>query len=170
LIFKNGRPQDGQSREARDPYNLLPFYARFHSPAPKEFLQFADKTGVIILEEVSGMTAVLNTTLSALDAYGKKLDVTANNIANVNTDGFKKSRATFQEADSSGVVVSISKVNTPGSPIPSEDGTGKSRESSNVDLAEEIVNLQTTKHGYQANLKTLKAEDEMLGSLFDILG
>jgi flagellar hook protein FlgE len=38
-----------------------------------------------------------------------------------------------------------------------------------VDLAEEIVGLQTTKHAYQANLKTLKAEDEMLGSLFDIL-
>jgi flagellar hook protein FlgE len=116
------------------------------------------------------MTAALNTALSALDAYGKKLDVTANNIANLNTDGFKKSRAILEEADSSGVVVSISKVNTPGAPVPSEDGTGKLRESSNVDLAEEIVNLQTTKHGYQANLKTLKAEDEMLGSLFDILG
>ena len=116
------------------------------------------------------MTAILNTALSALDAYGKKLDVTANNIANVNTDSFKKSQATFQEGDPSGVVVSISRVNTPGAPIPSEDGTGKPRESSNVDLAEEIVNLKTAKHGFQANLKTLKAEDEMLGSLFDIFG
>jgi len=116
------------------------------------------------------MTAVLNAALSALDAYGKKLDVTANNIANLNTDGFKKSRAIFEEADSSGVIVSISKVNSPGAPIPSEEGTGKIRESSNVDLGEEIVNLKTTKHGYQANLKVVKAEDEMLGSLFDIFG
>jgi flagellar basal-body rod protein FlgC len=116
------------------------------------------------------MSSVLNTAISALDAYGKRLDVTANNIANLNTDGFKKSRAVFEEADPAGVVVSISRVNTPGAPLPSEDGTSKPRESSNVDLAEEIVNLQTTKHGYQANLKTLKAEDEMLGSLFDILG
>jgi len=116
------------------------------------------------------MTAVLNTALSALDAYGKKLDVAANNIANLNSDGFKKSRAIFEEADPSGVIVSISKVNTPGAPIPAEDGAGKPRESSNVDLAEEIVGLKTTKHGYQANLKVVKAEDEMLGSLFDILG
>ena len=116
------------------------------------------------------MSAVLNTALSALDAYGQKLDVTSNNIANLNTDGFKKSRAIFEEADSSGVIVSISKVNNPGTPIPSVDGTGKPRESSNVDLAEEVVNLKTTKRGYQANLKVVKAEDEMLGSLFDILG
>ena len=116
------------------------------------------------------MSLALNSALSALDAYGKKVDVTANNIANVNTDGFKKSRAVMQEADSSGVVVSISKVNTPGAPILSQDGTGEVREFSNVDLAEEIVNLQTAKHDFEANLKTLKAEDEMLGSLFDILG
>jgi flagellar basal body rod protein FlgG len=116
------------------------------------------------------MSLALKAALSALDAYGQKVDVTANNIANLNTDGFKKSRAVLQEADSSGVIVSISKVNTPGAPILSEDGTGEVRESSNVDLAEEIVNLQTAKRGFEANLKTLKAEDEMLGSLFDILG
>jgi flagellar basal body rod protein FlgG len=123
-----------------------------------------------ILRRFPVMSLALNAALSALDAYGKKVDVTANNIANLNTDGFKKSRAVMQEADSSGVVVSISKVNTPGAPIPSEDGTGSVRESSNVDPAEEIVNLQTAKHGFEANLKTLKVENEMLGSLFDILG
>jgi flagellar basal-body rod protein FlgC len=115
------------------------------------------------------MTFALNAALSALGAYEKKLNVTANNIANVNTDGFKKSRAVLQEGDPSGVVVSISRVNTPGSPILPPDGTGETRESSNVDLAEEIVDLHTTKYGFQANLKTLKTEDEMLGSLFDIL-
>jgi len=116
------------------------------------------------------MSLAMKSALSAIDAHGQKIDVTANNIANVNTDGFKKSRAVLEEADSSGVVVSIDKVNTPGAAILSGDGTGEVRESSNVDVAEEIVNLQTAKHGFQANLKTLKAEDEMLGSLFDILG
>ena len=115
------------------------------------------------------MAFALNAALSALGAYEKKLNVTADNIANVNTDGFKKSRAVLQEGNPSGVVVSISRVNTPGSPILPPDGTGEIRESSNVDLAEEIVDLHTTKYGFQANLKTLKTEDEMLGSLFDIL-
>jgi len=116
------------------------------------------------------MSLALNAALSALDAYGRKVDVTANNIANLNTDGFKKSRGLLQEAGSSGVIVSLSKVNTPGAPILSADGTGEVRESSNVDPAEEIVNLLTAKHGFEANLKTLKVEDEMLGSLFDIVG
>jgi flagellar basal-body rod protein FlgC len=115
------------------------------------------------------MNSALNAALSALGAYGKKLDVAANNIANVNTEGFKKSRAILQEADPSGVVVTLRRVNTPGAPIDPLDGAGELRESSNVDLAEEIVGLHTTQHGFQANLKTLKVEDEMLGSLFDIL-
>jgi flagellar basal-body rod protein FlgC len=113
------------------------------------------------------MIPAMDSALSALDAFGKKMDVTANNIANVNTDGFKKSRADLQEADH-GVTVNISRVNTPGAPIPAEDGTGKMKESSNVDVAEEIVNLKTTDNAFQANLKTIQAEGDMLGSLFDI--
>jgi len=115
------------------------------------------------------MAPAINAALSAVGALGKKLDVTANNIANVNTEGFKKSRATLEETDQSGVTVTLSRVNTPGGPIPSEDGTGTMKESSNVDVAEEIVSLKTTEHAFQANLKTIKAEKEMLGALFDIL-
>ncbi len=114
------------------------------------------------------MSPATDSALSALGAFGKKMDVTANNIANVNTEGFKKSRAVLEEANQ-GVLVTISRVNTPGAPIPAEDGTGKMNESSNVDVGEEIVNLKTTKNAFQANLKTIQAEEEMLGSLFDIL-
>lgn len=115
------------------------------------------------------MVPAINSALSALGAFGKKLEVTANNLANVNTEGFKKSRAIFQEANQSGVTVTVSRVDTPGASIPSEDGTEKMNESSNVDVAEEIVNLITTQHGFQANLKAIKADEEMLGSLYDIL-
>jgi len=113
------------------------------------------------------MIPAMDSALSALGAFGKKMEVTANNIANVDTEGFKKSRADLQETDH-GVKVDISRVNTPGAPIPAEDGTGKMNETSNVDVAEEIVNLKTTDNGFQANLKTIQAEGKMLGSLFDI--
>jgi len=115
------------------------------------------------------MTPAMNAALSALDALGKKLGVTANNLANVNTEGFKRSRAVLQEGNPSGVTISISRVDSPGSYLASEDRIGKIGETSNVDLAEEIVNLKTTNYGYLANLKTIEAEDEILGSLFDIL-
>ncbi len=106
--------------------------------------------------------------LSALKAFDKKLDVTSNNIANVNTDGFKKTRAVLEDADP-GVRVTVNGVNTPGDHIPAYEGTEGPKESSNVDLPEEIVNLAIAKTGFQANLKTIQAEEEMLGSLFDIL-
>ncbi len=41
------------------------------------------------------MFSSMDSALSALGAFGKKMDVTANNIANVNTIGFKGSTFTF---------------------------------------------------------------------------
>jgi flagellar basal body rod protein FlgG len=116
------------------------------------------------------MSSIMDIARTALDAFGKKVDVTANNLANVNTEGFKKSRATLQEGEPSGVIVSISKVDAPGPLIPADNGSEEMLESSNVDIAGEVVDLTITQHAYQANLKTLETEDEMLGSLFDSLG
>lgn len=107
--------------------------------------------------------------LSALKALGKKLEVTANNIANMNTNGFKKSRVMFEEASPTGVTVSIIRINTPGSSLPGEERTDETKESSNVAIEEEAVDLVTTKHAYAANLKTIKTEEEILGTFLDIL-
>jgi flagellar basal-body rod protein FlgC len=51
-----------------------------------------------------------------------------------------------------------------------ENGKTVEKETSNVDLAEEIPNLMVTKRAYQANLKTIETQDEMLGSLLDTIG
>jgi flagellar hook protein FlgE len=48
------------------------------------------------------MIQLSGTTLSALRAFGLKFQVTANNIANVNTDGFKKSRADLKDNQKAG--------------------------------------------------------------------
>lgn len=42
-------------------------------------------------------------------------------------------------------------------------------EQSNVDLGEEFVNIILTKIGFQANLKVISAEDEMVGNLLNII-
>ena len=115
------------------------------------------------------MTQAINAALSALGALGVKLSATANNIANVNTDGFKKSRAIFEDTDPYGVTVSVSEVDTPGGPVPSADGTSPMKESSNVDLADEIINLKLTERAFEANIKPIKAEEEMTGKLLDIM-
>ncbi|MGD8410888.1 MAG: flagellar basal body rod C-terminal domain-containing protein [Desulfobacterales bacterium] len=117
------------------------------------------------------MISALNGTVSALRAFITRLGVTADNIANVNTDGFKRKRTTLNEDQNGGVRVEISKDKSPGLRYNViEDGKKVEKETSNVDLTEEIPDLMLTKRTYQANLKTLETHDEMLGSLLDIVG
>lgn len=117
------------------------------------------------------MISGIQSGLSALQAIQKKVDVTANNTANINTDGFKKTQVILREGTPQGVTAEVRRVETPG-PIVYEQGPGGSElvEKSNVELAEEIPNLLLSRRAFQANVKTIQAEDEMLGYLLDIKG
>ena len=109
--------------------------------------------------------------LSALNAFRKKMDVTADNIANVNTDNFKKSRVNMQEGSNGDVQANIQQINTPGYPKEVyQDDALVQVESSNVDLVEEVTEMVVAKAGFSANLKTVSTQDRVLGSLLDILG
>ena len=99
------------------------------------------------------------------------MDVTSNNIANVNTDEFKKSKATLKEGPSGDVQVEINRINTPGHRYQELEGDQMvEKETSNVDLTEEFPQMMVTQHAYGANLKVLQAHDQMLGATLDILG
>ena len=96
--------------------------------------------------------------------------VTANNIANVDTEEFKKSRATMKEGLNGGVEVDVQKVNTPGHRYQELQGDQMvEKETSNVNLEEELPDLMQTKRTYEANLKVLQTRDKMLGSMLDII-
>jgi flagellar basal-body rod protein FlgC len=117
------------------------------------------------------MISALNGTISALKAFVTKLGATADNIANVNTDGFKRNRAVLHEDYNGGVRLELSKDQSPGLRYDViEDGEKVEKETANVDLSEEIPDLMLTKRAYQANLKTIETQDEMLGSLLDTIG
>jgi len=98
------------------------------------------------------------------------MGVTANNIANVNTEEFKKSRATMIEGVNGGVEVDVEKVNTPGHRYQELRGDQMvEKETSNVNLEEELPDLMVTQRTYEANLKVLQTRDKMLGSMLDII-
>jgi len=115
------------------------------------------------------MSSAMGIALSGLRAFETKLAVNANNIDNVNTDGFKKSRVNMQETAEGGVQVTLSQVNLPGFLAGINEQTGKPIESSNVDLAEEMVEQVITRYAFEANTITLKIADEMQQTLLDIL-
>ena len=117
------------------------------------------------------MISGIQNNLSALNAFDKKMQVTANNIANVNTSNFKKSEATLSEGDHGAIEVNVQKVDTPGYPTEEmEEENRVNTETSNVDLVEEFGEQIITQNAYNANLKLIKNKDEILGNILDILG
>jgi flagellar basal-body rod protein FlgC len=117
------------------------------------------------------MISALSSAVSAISALDKKMAVVSNNIANSQTDGFKKSRADLKEGGAGAVEVDIRVVDTPGPIVSVEENGGiVEKEMSNVDLAEELPQTILAQTGFEANLKMLKTEDEMMGTLLDIFG
>ena len=113
------------------------------------------------------MISALSNAVAAIKAFEKKMAVTSNNVANWQTEGFKKSRVDMKEGEAGAVTVDISVVDTPGSIVAVEENNGiVEKELSNEEIPQTII-AQT---GFEANLKILKTEDEMMGSLLDILG
>jgi flagellar basal-body rod protein FlgC len=116
------------------------------------------------------MTFSIQSTLSAIKAFGEKMGVTANNIANVQTEEFKKSTATLVEGPKENVEVEITQPDISGPVIVDEtDDQLTQKEMSNVDLAEEIPQTIIAQRGYEANLATLRTQDEMMKSIIDII-
>jgi flagellar hook protein FlgE len=111
----------------------------------------------------------VNNNISAIQAMETQMDVTANNVANVNTDGFKKSTAVLQEGAQGGVVVSISRPDTPPGRAAGTTPASQTKQPSNVDLAQEIPGMIPTQRGYEANLKAIEAQNEMLGSVINLV-
>ena len=112
----------------------------------------------------------LNPAISSLQAHHRKMNVNANNIANVNTNGFKRDRAILEEGQKGEVRVHLSKDRSPAPQDPlAPDAPGVEKELSNVDLADELTGMIPTEIGYKANLKTIRAQDEMIGTLLDTL-
>ena len=113
----------------------------------------------------------IHTSLSAIRAVGRKMAVTADNIANAQTEGFKKSRTVITQGEADDVQAHITRDNTQG-PMVTETvgGEMKTTEKSNVDLTEEMPQLMVAKHAYRANLKSIRTQDEMLGMVIDLVG
>ena len=117
------------------------------------------------------MIPSVNSTISALQAYKTRLGVNADNIANVNTAEFKKSRVSLKEGINGGVQVDINRVNTPGHRYQELEGDQLiEKEGSNLSLEEEIPEILVTRRTYEANLKVLQTQNRMLGTLLDITG
>ena len=112
------------------------------------------------------MISPVSLSASGIKAAFDSIDVSANNVANANTDGFKSDTAAFSEGANGGVVVNIRKSNTPG---PAYFKDGKTAVASNTDLVQETAAEISAKTMASANIAVLKTADEMEKKAIDIL-
>lgn len=118
----------------------------------------------------------LNTPLSGLVANQFRQDVTANNIANVNTDGFRSS--TVQTSDAAYIndigqgtrVTGTYTPNRPGPVASDETGTGGMRELSNSDMVREMTSMMSAQNAYGVNIAVARSVDEASQTLIDLKG
>lgn len=97
------------------------------------------------------MNGIGNVAGTALQAFSTSQQVSANNLANINTDEFKASRTTFQENGSGGVSATASATKD------------------TVEISKEAMDLMSSATGFKANVAVMKTSDDMMKDLFSIM-
>jgi flagellar hook protein FlgE len=117
---------------------------------------------------------------SALHAFGVGTQVTAHNLANVLTDGFRAGRTTYEDLPRYSGTAARTQVGLgPDGPLVPRHGLPRDPATpawvpngfevgSNTDVATEMVGLIVTHRGYQANAKAVTVADSMLGTVIDM--
>lgn len=96
------------------------------------------------------MNTISSIAVSGVQAASTRLNVAAHNIANDQTPNFKP-QVVHQSQETAGVVTTIGKAEEIG-----------------ADLAAELVEQRAASYAYKANLRTIRTQEDMMGSLLDI--
>jgi flagellar basal-body rod protein FlgC len=125
------------------------------------------------------MMRTMEAAASGMRAQSARMRLSSENIANVDTPGYRRKTVTFEEAFNSardaravrtGAVnldrSELERVFDPSHPMAGEDGY---YESSNVDLMVEIADAREANRSYEANLKMFDQARQMASSLLNLL-
>ena len=97
------------------------------------------------------MSSISSIASSGLQAAQLRLDASANNIANMNTPGYRARQVAQQAAAQGGVDARVQRANTSG-----------------VSLEKEVVDQLAAKQAFLASVQTLRTGDAVLGALLDV--
>ena len=115
--------------------------------------------------------------VQALAAIGTAQQVSADNVANVNTEGFDSSRAVLETGPGGeGVrVADVQEISAPGpmmpapAPSPSSAEIPPLVEGSNTDIPREMTNMIMNENAYDANAVAIRTQDDMQGTVIDMI-
>ena len=98
----------------------------------------------------------ISNNISSINAQQTSLNTSANNIANVNTDGFVPKDTRITSAGNHSVTTNTR----------TADDSGQTQ--SQTDIAKELTDQIVAQDATGFNVAAIKTQDEMLGSLLDI--
>lgn len=96
------------------------------------------------------MNPVFSTASSGLQAAQARLNSSAHNVANAQTEGFQRQQTTTQSLPSGSVQAQTNRLPQTG-----------------TELAQDTVERISAAYSFEANLKTIQTADSMIGALLD---
>jgi flagellar hook protein FlgE len=96
------------------------------------------------------MNTLSSIALSGINAAQTRLNASANNIANLSTDGFRRDEVSAQAVEGGGVSTTVGKAAQAGS-----------------DLVQDIVDQKMAAFEFKANVQVLKTSAQVMGTLLD---
>ena len=97
----------------------------------------------------------ISNNVSSIQAHQTMLNVNANNVANVNTDGFRPSDTRMSD-DTNSVSTNVR--------LADDNGSAKSQ----TDLAKELPDQIIAQDAVAVNVSAIRTRDEMMGTLLDM--
>jgi flagellar basal-body rod protein FlgC len=113
------------------------------------------------------METGISPSIAGFTAFGRQMEITARNVANIVTEGYKPPQAKIVQNNQGVPELSFGPPTGPGIPILGPDTPV--REPSTIDLSQEMSNLLLARRGYEANLKTFKIQSELDKSVLDLV-
>ncbi len=115
------------------------------------------------------MLSSIHSAMSGLKSFTTRIRANANNIANSNTAGYKKTRVLLENTRPDGVKAVVEKTTYSNTLRPEETKNSQvPAEQSNVDLTQEIPDMMLNANHFKANLESLKTADEMMQSVLNL--
>jgi flagellar hook-associated protein FlgK len=93
---------------------------------------------------------ILSIAQSGMQSAQLRLDSSANNVANLPTQGYRRQEAVAEAQPEGGVATRLQKAQQPG-----------------VNLEEEVVEQMSASFAYKANLQVLRVADRNMGALLN---
>ena len=114
------------------------------------------------------MLDALSSAIQGLKAVSTRTHIASHNLANLNTDNFKR-KIPFQVDNPAGVSVEVHEDPSPGFPLDAiPESNLPAREMSNVSMERELVELMRSKHSLIANIKAIETALDNEGTILDI--